>query len=529
MPTVLGIDLGVSQCRTALARDGEVQSFPNRFSGRRLPLLVRGEAREDGGERIVFRGIIQELGSDHPGTFPSGASPAQAAEEIFRGIREDARERAGEDVYSAVVSVPAFYAERKRAALRKAAEAAGFERAHLLDESLSALLAAKLAPEVKRVLVFSLGAGVCAAAVVRRVGGVPQALSCEGLGELGGDDFDAAIVAYILGQLGLTAAQFRDGADSVQKLRAVAEQVKIGLSKRSVEEFDVHAKELFSDAALAVLDRPSVSLELSREKFEAMIAENVERALALAQKALEGAQLNGETLDALALAGGSTRIPQVEQRLRAQFGVEATRVPDDAIALGAAMHGAQLSAEAWQRREELVHSGPLPPGRPRRVALMPRQYEAAVEASGWAGMFAPALQEAEALWQSGKHAEAIAAVERLQHELPRFIANLHTQRGKLHYKEGQLDEAIACLEKSMQLDAHDKDARASLHVAYNRKTIALMEAGRYEEARNVIRKGVRLDSDCQACPELLRQIEALIEQGRFRGGPSPGFRRRRRR
>jgi tetratricopeptide (TPR) repeat protein len=529
MPTVLGIDLGVAQCRTALARDGEAQSFPNRFSGRRLPLLVR-LAPENGAAAPLFRGIKQELGADHPGTFPSGASPAQAAEEIFRAIREDARERAGEEVYFAVVSVPAFYAERKRAALRKAAEAAGFERAHLLDEPLAALLAARLPAEARRVLVFSFGAGVCAATVVRRVGGVPQALSSEGQGELGGDDFDAAIVAYVLRQMGLAAAQFRDGADSAQKLRAVAEQVKIGLSKRSAEAFDVHARELFSDAALASLDRASVTLQLSREAFEGMIAGHVERALAVARKALEGADLGGESLDLLALAGGSTRVPQVEQRLRAQFGAALARLPDDAIALGAALHGQQLSAEAWQKREELVHSTLPPlPEPPRRAALTPRQVESAGQHSGWAGMFAPALQEAESLWQAGRHADAIAAVERLQKDLPKFIANLHTQRGKWQRQNEQLDEAIASLETATHLDPQDRDARAHLHVAYNRKTLALMDAGRYEEARLVIKKGVRLDPDCAHCPQLLKQVEAAIEQARFRGGPPPGSRRRRRR
>ncbi|HWQ03027.1 MAG TPA: Hsp70 family protein, partial [Candidatus Nitrosotenuis sp.] len=478
MPTVLGIDLGVSQCRTALARDGAAESFANRFSDRRLPLIVRSVLDTDApAARLVFRGILQELGLDDPASLPNGTSPSQAAEEIFRGVREDARERAGEDVVHAVVTVPAFFLERKRAALRKAAEAAGFERAHLLDESLAALLGAKPFDSAKRVLIFAMGAGICAASVVRLLGGVPQAECHEGESELGGDDFDAAIVGYILEQLGLTADQFRDGANSVQKLRAVAEQVKIGLSKRTEEEFDVHPKELFSDAALEKLARATITLSLTREKFEAMIAEDVEHALGVAQKALDEAGNGQASVDAVVLAGGSTRIPLIEQRLRAQFGAEMVRIPDDAMARGAALHGARLGADAWQRREERVHSGPPPEAPPRRVALLPRDYAQPAEQAGWAGMFAPTLQSAEAMWQAGKQLEAIALMERVQAEMQNYVAHLYFQCGSAAYRTGiqalenkqyaaaleDFQAAIVNSEKALKLDAAHKDARHIYH------------------------------------------------------------------
>src|SRR4051812_44743751 len=133
MATIIGIDFGCSLCRTAVFRDGAAESFPNRFSERKLPLLV-----EEVEGALSFGSIKQSLGL---------AETTPPASELFHQIRQDAKEATGEKIDAAVVTVPACFTERQRAALRKAAEEGGFPAVRLLDESTAALLATGLKPE----------------------------------------------------------------------------------------------------------------------------------------------------------------------------------------------------------------------------------------------------------------------------------------------------------------------------------------------------------------------------------------------
>ena len=196
MATVLGIDFGSSLCRTAVFRDGHVESFPNRFSERKLPAMIEGT---DGA--VSFSSIKQNLG------FSETAPPAS---ELFRAIRQDAKEATGEEIDAAVVTVPACFTERQRAALREAAEEGGFAAVRLLDESMAALLATGIKPDTKTVLVYALGAGVFSASVFQVGGGSPRALWHEGNRHLGGNNFDAAIVSFLLARLGFTPDEFID-------------------------------------------------------------------------------------------------------------------------------------------------------------------------------------------------------------------------------------------------------------------------------------------------------------------------------
>src|SRR5882762_8764474 len=257
MATTLGIDFGSSLCRTAVLRDGQAESFPNRFSERKLPVIVEGT---DG--VVSFSSIKQGLGFS--------GTPAAAAE-LFEAIRQDAKEATGEEIQAAVVTVPSCFTERQRAALREAAVGGGFAAVRLLDESMAALLATAIKSEAKTVLVYALGAGVFSASMFQVSDGAPQALWHEGNRNLGGNSFDAAIVSFLLERLGFAPDEFIDRQESAGKLKQLAENVKIGLSKRSSEEFDVNIGELFLEAA-AKKSRFSVTLSFTRSDLDSLVA-----------------------------------------------------------------------------------------------------------------------------------------------------------------------------------------------------------------------------------------------------------------
>jgi tetratricopeptide (TPR) repeat protein len=483
MATILGIDFGSSLCRTAVFRDGKAESFPNRFSERKLPFVV-----EVADGAVSFESIKQSVGFSD--TVPT-------ASDLFRAMRQDAKEATGEDIEAAVVTVPACFTERQRAALRQAAGEGGFGAVRLLDESMAALLATAIKPDKKTILVYALGAGVFSVSVLQMDSGAPRALWHEGNRNLGGNNFDAAIVALLLDRLGFTPEQFLDRQESGGKLKQLAENVKIGLSKRSSEEFDVNIGELFSEAA-ARKGHFSVAVSLTRSDLENALSGMIEETIDLASHAVEGAGLDPGKIDAILLLGDSTRIPLVEKRLGEVFPVEFVRAQGGAIAHGAAMHGSQLDEKAWER--EKTHG--RAPEEPSEEASSPE---------GWAALFSPGFDKAHKLWKEGEQDQAIAAVEGLIVQMPGFLARLYVIRGENHLVHGELDKALENFDKALKFNKNDRATQKLFHRACNLKARELMESRKFTEAKMAIRRGALYEPNCQGCFQLLRRIEKELD------------------
>ena len=492
MAIAIGIDFGSSLCRTAVFRDGKAEVFPNRFSERKLPVIV-----EEVDGVIAFTTIKQRLGFAE--TVPSAA-------DLFQAIRQDAKEAIGEEIEAAVVTVPACFTERQRAALRKAAEEGGFGAVRLLDEAMAGLLASQFKPEIRTVLAYALGAGVFSASLFQMGPGGPRALWHEGDRGLGGNNFDAALVTLLLRRLGFAADQFIDRQESAEKLKQLAENVKIGLSKRESEQFDVNVGELFNEAAVKK-SQFSVTVTLTRADLEGVLAGMIEETIHLAGLAVEGANLDAPKIDAVFLLGDSTRIPLVEKRLRAAFPAEIVRASAAAIARGAAIHGSQLDDKAWER--EKTHA----PAPPERV-------EEAAAPESWAAQFSPAFDNAFRLWRAGQQDMAIAAVEQVQTEIPKFLAKLCSIRGMNLFRQGDFAGAMQHLEKSLKFDKDERSTQKIYHEACNRRAIELTDERKYLEAKMVIRKGAAYVRECENCARLLLRIEKEMDRARRGGEPT---------
>ncbi len=506
MGTVVGVDFGSLTCRAAAARDGHVEIFANRFASRQLPLDVEfpvPDADRPWQPPIRFYSWKQRIGLVDPLSSQQIARAAGDARELFRQIYEDAVEALGGSIQGAVAAVPGCFAERQRLALREAVEAGGFRTAKLVDEPLAAVLGSPPCNGRARVLVVSWGASMLSCALVQ-MGRPLKAFPSEGTRELGGLDFEALLIGSILRKLSLTRADFVARHDSPLQLRALAERVKIGLSKRSEEQFDIPWPSLFSDAPHGATPT-GVSVTVTRSEFEESIRPLVEAALSYARTAAEQA---GLPPDCILLVGGSTRVPLVGQRLAEEFGVPLIPAADSAIARGAAIYGSGLEESAWRAaRQPVAPPSPLAAPAPQAPPDTPAPRPAPAASGRWIRAFEKGFADAETYWSKGERALGIVAFEGVVADAKRFLGNLHYQWGESLFRDEKPVEAVSQLELALHYVPDDRFALESYHHSLNGKARALLREGRYIEARAAIRLGLSLKPDCEPCQGLARQID----------------------
>ncbi|GDX81229.1 molecular chaperone DnaK [Deltaproteobacteria bacterium] len=262
---------------------------------------------------------------------------------ILAKLKHDAELRLGHRVDQAVITVPAYFGDKQRRATIKAGEHAGFKVLALLNEPTAAAYAYGLAnPGIdKKLLVFDLGGGTFDVSIVRVHGNEITVLATTGDHQLGGKDWDDALIRH-------AAEQFRqrhgidplDDLAAYHDLRSKCTSAKLSLSKRPKVQ-------LFYDYKGKIL-----RLEITREKFEDLTASMLQRCEALTRDVLDDAKLTPEDIDTIVLAGGSTRMPMVRDMIRRRFDKEpATDInPDECVSLGAALTAAiessRLAGEA---------------------------------------------------------------------------------------------------------------------------------------------------------------------------------------
>ena len=519
---IVGIDFGNLLCRTAACLDGRVEPFSNRFSERPLPLSVEFTARAETPTPVSFRGLKQMLGIEERFLIPSG--PVRVLESVaglLWQIREDADTASRGGIRGAVLSVPAFYQDRRRVAVRDAALRGGFPAVRLVDEAVAVLTGSETTPAEGVTLVYALGAGLFSATIVRVVRGRPKVLSAEGDVEVGGLTFDSLLLARLLDRLGKDVGSLASDPERAVRVRAVVEQVKISLSRHEEEELDLNLTDLFPGGE-------NVRLLVRREEFETAIRGAVEQTVAVAGRALESAGLPLSAMDRVLLIGGSTRIPLVERRLEELFQTERRRAGDYDIARGAALFGSQISEDAWINRDALDPPPiptPAPPPPPPERHRPPR----APALQSWTGMFEPYLQRAATAWARQDHTQAICAVEEMLKAGAGLLGTLHAQRGEARYLQGNFAEAIDDFRKALARSPGDTLVRDHYHRTLGHWAAQLLKDGRLMQARTTIHDSLQLGPECQHCRQLAAQIEEAIRSDRDRRArdASRGKRRRR--
>jgi molecular chaperone HscA len=360
----IGIDLGTTHSLVAAVRHGVPECLPDAQGRVILPSVVRylpGEARRIGHEalaeavqdpsntiasvkRLMGKGLGDVLHHtalpyvllDQPGmvavqTVQGPKSPVQISAEILATLRFRAEDSFDDDVYGAVITVPAYFDDAQRQATKDAAQLAGLNVLRLINEPTAAAIAYGLDHAAEGVYaVFDLGGGTFDVSILRLTQGVFEVLATGGDSALGGDDYDRALAHWALEQtpgVSVVTAQ-----DKVQ-LYAAARQCKEQLSRSEATEMAVP------------LTGGVLQLTVSRQSFEACCAHLTQRAMAAVQRTLRDAQLRKDEVQGVVMVGGSTRMPHVQQAVASFFGKAplCDLNPDEVVALGAAVCANQLA------------------------------------------------------------------------------------------------------------------------------------------------------------------------------------------
>ena len=357
MSKIIGIDLGTTNSCVAVMEGGKPTVIANAEGARTTPSIV---AFTKNGERIVgepakrqavtnadntIASIKRDMGTDNGRTIDGKKySPQQISAMILQKLKADAEQYLGEKVSEAVITVPAYFNDAQRQATKDAGKIAGLEVKRIINEPTAAALAYGLDNEKEqKIMVYDLGGGTFDVSIIEIGDGVIEVLSTNGDTHLGGDDFDQAIINWMVQDF-----KNKEGVDlsgdkmAMQRLKEAAEKAKKELSSSTTTNINLP----FISAGA---DGPKhFDVDLTRAKFEELIHDLVERTAIPVQNAMKDAGLTNSDIGKVLLVGGSTRVPCVVEKVKQLTGQEPSKNlnPDECVAIGASIQGGKLAGDA---------------------------------------------------------------------------------------------------------------------------------------------------------------------------------------
>ena len=378
MGKIIGIDLGTTNSCVAVMEGNEPVVIPNSEGKRTTPSIV---AFIQGGERKVgdpakrqaitnpektissikrfmgqtFSEVNQEANMISyklvkDGNLPKVEiddrkySPQEISAMILQKMKKTAEDYLGQEVTEAVITVPAYFNDSQRQATKEAGEIAGLDVKRIINEPTAASLAYGLDKKGQdaRIVVFDCGGGTHDVSVLELGDGVFEVKSTDGDTHLGGDDFDRVIIDWLATEfLNDENIDLRKDPMALQRLKDAAEKAKIELSSTTSTEINL-------PYIMPVDGVPKHLVRtLSRAKFEQLADSLIKRTIEPCKSALKNADLSPSDIDEIILVGGSTRIPAIQEAVKAFFGKEPSKGvnPDEVVALGAAIQGGVLTGE----------------------------------------------------------------------------------------------------------------------------------------------------------------------------------------
>jgi len=380
MGKVVGIDLGTTNCCVAVLEGGAVQIVPNKEGGRTTPTVV---GFTDKGERLVGQiakrqavtnaantiyAVKRLIGRKHKEEEVERAretspfeiveasngdariqvqgrvySPQEISGIVLQRLKAAAEDFLGEPVTEAIITVPAYFDDTQRQATKDAGKIAGLRVERIINEPTAAALAYGLGRGgSERIAVYDLGGGTFDISILEINEGVYEVLSTSGNTFLGGEDFDERIINWMVKQFSEeTGIDLRGDRLALQRLKEAAERAKCDLS--SLTETNINLPFIAADAS----GPKHFSKTLTRETFEGLISDLVERTVEPCQKALWDAKLQPKDVDKVLLVGGQTRSPIIARTVREIFGKDPSAEinPDEVVAMGAAIQGGVLTGD----------------------------------------------------------------------------------------------------------------------------------------------------------------------------------------
>lgn len=382
MAKILGIDLGTTNSVAAVIEAGEAEVVESAEGNRITPSVVAVNTRsgeryvgqtakrqavtnpentifsvkrlmgrryedpevQDAAGRLPYKIVAGENGDAHVEMGSQAYAPPQISSMVLQKIRQDAEAKLGERITQAVITVPAYFNDAQRQATKDAGTIAGLEVLRIINEPTASSLAYGIDRQQtdSTVAVFDLGGGTFDITILELGEGVFEVLSTNGDTYLGGDDFDEAILGWLVtefrAETGIDLSQDRM---ALQRLRDAAERAKIELS--STLETEINLPFITADAS----GPQHLVKPLSRSRLEQLVSDLVDRTEGPCRQAISDAGIASGSIDDVILVGGMTRMPAVQAKVQQIFGREPSRSvnPDEAVALGAAIQAGVLGGE----------------------------------------------------------------------------------------------------------------------------------------------------------------------------------------
>jgi len=355
MGKIIGIDLGTTYSAVAVLEGGEAKIIPNPEGNRTTPSVVAFKGDEIQVGEVAKRQAItnpntvisikRHMGTDYKVEVNGKKySPQEISAMILQNLKATAESYLGEKVTKAVITVPAYFNDAQRQATKDAGKIAGLEVERIINEPTAAALAYGLDKTDidQKVLVFDLGGGTFDVSILELGDGVFEVLATSGDNLLGGDDFDQAIIDYLVEEF-----KKEQGIDlskdkmAMQRLKDAAEKAKKDLSGVTSTQISL--------PFISAGESGPVHLEntLTRAKFDELTRHLVEKTLVPTRQALKDAGLTPSDIDQVILVGGSTRIPAVQEAIKKEMGKEPHKGvnPDEVVAMGAAIQGGVITGD----------------------------------------------------------------------------------------------------------------------------------------------------------------------------------------
>ena len=379
MSKIIGIDLGTTNSCVAVMENGEPVVIPNSEGKRTTPSIVGyiNESERKVGDPAKRQSVTNPTKTVYsikrfmgatfdetkseinkvPYSIVRGTnnsprvkidskeySPQEISAIILQKMKKTAEDYLGTTVSEAVITVPAYFNDAQRQATKEAGEIAGLTVRRIINEPTAAALAYGLDKQNtdSKIVVFDCGGGTHDVSILELGDGVFEVLSTDGDTHLGGDDFDQAIIDYLVNEF-----KNENGIDpsqdpmALQRLKESAEKAKIELSSSSSTEINL-------PYLMPVDGVPKhLVITLTKAKFEQLVDDLVKRTIEPCRKAMENANLTVGEIDEVILVGGTTRIPAIQDAVKKFFGKEPSKGvnPDEVVALGAAIQGGVLAGD----------------------------------------------------------------------------------------------------------------------------------------------------------------------------------------
>src|SRR5690554_636944 len=353
---IIGIDLGTTNSVVAVMDGGEAKVIPNAEGGRTTPSVVAFKNGEISVGEVAKRQVVtnpntvqsikRHMGDQGYKVRIEGKDykPEEISAMILQNLKQTAEAYLGAEVTDAVITVPAYFNDAQRQATKDAGTIAGLNVKRIINEPTAAALAYGIDKGDKEqvVLVFDLGGGTFDVSILQLADGTFEVIATSGNNKLGGDDFDEAVMNYLVEEF-----KKQEGIDlskdkmALQRLRDAAEKAKKELSGITTTQISL--------PFISMSDTGPVHLEtnLTRAKFDELTVSLIERLKSPIRQAIKDAKIKTTEIDQVILVGGSTRIPAVQTLVQQELGKEPNRSvnPDEVVAMGAAIQGGVLAGD----------------------------------------------------------------------------------------------------------------------------------------------------------------------------------------